>query len=91
MNDDHMDGFTAFPYLKVHVKPRKGSALFWFTLKHSGQKEYGTRFTQCPVTYRSKWLASKALFEQGQDSRKPCLPTKHFIEAKIEDFDDKFF
>lgn len=87
MNDDHMDGYIAFPYLKLRVMPRKGSALFWFTLKHSGGIEYGTRFTQCPVMYKSKWIASKNLLERGQE----CVTTKTFTETNIEDYDRELF
>lgn len=66
MNDDHMDGATAFPYLELRVSPEKGSALFWFTLTPTGQSEYGTRFTQCPVIHKSKWIATKNIFVQGR-------------------------
>ena len=91
MNDDHMGGYTAFPYLKVRIKPREGSALFWFTLKHSGQHDYGTRYTQCPVLYKSKWIAFKNIYERGQEFKRPCLPEKRFVPTKIDDYDAEFF
>ncbi|KAG5683353.1 hypothetical protein PVAND_012639 [Polypedilum vanderplanki] len=92
MNDDHMDGYTAFPYLKLRLKPNEGSALFWFTLKHSGEYEYGTRFTQCPVMYKSKWIAFKNLYERGQEFKRPCKLYKNEEEKiSIEDYDRKFF
>lgn len=85
-----MDGATAFPYLKLRLSPSKGSALFWFTLRRSGQAEYGTRFTQCPVTNKSKWMASKNIYVQNFP--KWLLrenPTEN--DMTLEDYDKRFF
>lgn len=89
MNDDHQDGATAFPYLKLKILPTKGSALFWFTLRRTGQREYGTRFTQCPVTNKSKWIAMKNIFEQ----KYPTWLSRSFTENEMtsKDYDERFF
>jgi len=91
MNDDHMDGYTALPYLKSRIIPREGSALFWFTLKKSGQSEYGTRFTQCPVLYKSKWIAYKYIYEHGQEFNRPCPSRMEFVPTNINEYDNEFF
>lgn len=92
MNDDHMDGYTAFPYLKVKIIPREGSALFWFTLKSSGQREYGTRYTQCPVLGGvGKWIAYRNILERGQEFKRPCKSTEKFIPTRVSDYDNKVF
>lgn len=84
-----MNGATAFPYLKLRLSPKKGSALFWFTLTPMGKTEYGTRFTQCPVTHKSKWIATKNIFIQD-------LPLRYIeditrSEMTLEDYDEKFY
>jgi hypothetical protein len=89
MNDDHMDGWTAFPYLKLRIRPTEGSALFWFTLKHSGANEYGTRFTQCPVMYKGKWIAYKHIYEGGQEVCE--LKEGDAFGSRIEDYDKSVF
>lgn len=90
MNDDHMDGATAFPYLSLQIFPPKGSAMLWFTLKvSSGQQEYGTRFTQCPVTYKSKWIASRDILIQNLPMWLDFI--KNEDNLTLHDYDKKFF
>lgn len=84
-----MGGATAFPYLKLSLSPPKGSALFWFTLKRKGQTEYGTRFTQCPVTNKSKWIATKNIYVQDLPTWLKANPTEN--DMTLEDYDKRFF
>lgn len=84
-----MDGAIAFPYLKLRLLPQKGSALFWFTLKQKGQTEYGTRFAQCPVTNKSKWIATKNIFIQNFPSWLSKSPPGN--DLTLEDYDKRFF
>lgn len=84
-----MDGSTAFPYLKLRLSPPKGSALFWFTLKREGQIEYGTRLTQCPVTNKSKWIATKNIFVQDFPTWLSENPSEN--DMTLEDYDKRFF
>jgi prolyl 4-hydroxylase len=92
MSDDHTEeGFLAFPYLKLRVlSARKGSALFWYTLKQSGRDEFGARFTSCPVTVGSKWIAFKTMYEKGQEFRQPCNKRDSF-GSSIRDYYNDFF
>ncbi len=90
MNDDHMDGAMAFPYLKLSLSPPAGSALLWFTLKRTGEREYGTRFTQCPTLNGSKWIASKNIYVQNFPSwLSDGNPTES--DMTLEDYDKRFF
>lgn len=66
MSDVEKGGATVFPYLKVHVPPVKGSAIFWHNLKPSGTSEHLTKHAGCPVLIGSKWVANKWIHEQGQ-------------------------
>lgn len=89
MNDEHMDGATAFPYLKLRLSPPKGSALFWLTLRRTGEREFGTRFTQCPVTNKSKWIALKNINVQELPAWLSESPAGN--EMTLEDYDKRFF
>jgi prolyl 4-hydroxylase len=57
LSDVEKGGATVFPYLKLRVKPKKGSAVFWYNLKHSGHNEPYTLHSGCPVLLGSKWVA----------------------------------
>lgn len=48
-------GGTAFPFLNILVKPRKGTLLFWYNLHASGDGDYRTKHAACPVLKGSKW------------------------------------
>lgn len=84
LSDVEKGGATAFPYLSIRVAPRKGSAVFWYNLKQSGDDDYITRHAACPVLLGSKWVANKWLYEFGQEFRRPCLP-EDFVETEEDD------
>ena len=52
-------GHTVFPQLGISVKPKQGSALFWFNM--GAQNNYDSRVYHlgCPVIYGNKWIANK--------------------------------
>lgn len=55
MTDVEQGGATAFPYIHIAVKPQKGSAVFWYNLNDSGEREFLTRHAGCPVIVGNKW------------------------------------
>ena len=55
MSEVEQGGATAFPYLQIAVKPQKGSAVFWYNLNDSGEREFLTRHAGCPVIVGNKW------------------------------------
>lgn len=57
LSDVEKGGATVFPYLKLRVEPKKGSAVFWYNLKHSGYADPRTLHSGCPVLLGSKWVA----------------------------------
>lgn len=92
LSDVQKGGGTAFPYLKLLIAPRKGSAILWFNLKTSGEGDVYTRHAGCPVLLGSKWVANKWIREHGNEFRRPCLPGE-FDETKpgFKPISDEFF
>lgn len=89
MSDVEKGGATVFPYLKVKVPARKGTAAFWYNLKVSGDDDYYTRHAACPVLLGSKWVANKWIYEFGQTFRRPCIP-EDFVESHEDEIYEKF-
>lgn len=55
LSDVEEGGGTGFTFLKLLVKPRKGSLLFWYNLHASGDEDYRSNHGACPVLKGSKW------------------------------------
>ncbi|TRY69748.1 hypothetical protein DNTS_035423, partial [Danionella cerebrum] len=49
MSDVEKGGATAFTTIGVAVKPKKGSAVFWYNLHKNGQVDMKTLHAGCPV------------------------------------------
>ncbi|KAM7359476.1 prolyl 4-hydroxylase subunit alpha-1-like [Cochliomyia hominivorax] len=73
LSDVEQGGGTAFPYLKLHLKPKKGSAAFWYNLHHSGDRNERTMHGACPIIVGSKWVQNRWIRENDQSDRRPCL------------------
>mmetsp|Transcript_32497 Transcript_32497/g.93552 ORF Transcript_32497/g.93552 Transcript_32497/m.93552 type:complete len:433 (-) Transcript_32497:44-1342(-) len=70
LNDVPSGGHTAFTSLGLHVKPRAGSALFWFNLvpgKTGGLGDVLTRHGGCPVLRGLKYISTKWIHERGNE------------------------
>ncbi|CAF0759590.1 unnamed protein product [Rotaria sordida] len=72
LSDVEKGGATVFIPTGGHVKPEKGSAVFWYNLYASGEGDYNTRHAACPVLIGNKWVGNKWIHERGQEFRRRC-------------------
>lgn len=72
-------GQTVFPNLGLSVKPRKGSALFWFNFQANGlYNEPKIEHLGCPVIMGNKWIANKWIKFNAQFQNYRCHWDKNF-------------
>ncbi|KAG1660319.1 Prolyl 4-hydroxylase subunit alpha-2 [Nymphon striatum] len=65
LNDVKAGGYTVFPVLKIGVQPKKGSALFWYNLKKSGDGDPQTVHAACPILSGTKWSNQESVYLAG--------------------------
>ncbi|XP_037944125.1 uncharacterized protein LOC119676931 [Teleopsis dalmanni] len=88
LSDVEEGGSTAFPFLNVLVKPKKGSLLFWYNLHSSGDPDYRTKHAACPVLKGTKWIANIWLRIRDQIWNRPCsLISDHNLSITYRDYD----
>ncbi|XP_066197902.1 prolyl 4-hydroxylase subunit alpha-2 isoform X1 [Saccopteryx leptura] len=76
MSDVEAGGATVFPDLGAAIRPKKGTAVFWYNLLRSGEGDYRTRHAACPVLVGCKWVSNKWFHERGQEFLRPCGSTE---------------
>lgn len=82
MSDVEKGGATAFPYINLAVHPKKGTAVFWYSLFSSGDVVRDSLHAACPVLIGEKWVCNKWIHEYYQEFVRPCeiqRPPKNLI------------
>ncbi|XP_056600680.1 prolyl 4-hydroxylase subunit alpha-2-like [Triplophysa dalaica] len=72
MSDVDKGGATVFPKIGVALKPKKGSAVFWYKFHKNGTIDPKTQHVGCPVLLGNKWVANKWIHEFGQEFTRHC-------------------
>lgn len=54
LNDVSQGGATVFIKANVAVRPKKGTAVFWYNLLPSGEGDFSTIHSACPVLTGAK-------------------------------------
>ena len=57
----------------LSLKPKKGSAAFWFNLKPSSLSDDATKHAGCPVLVGQKWVANKWFHDRDNEFRRQCF------------------
>ncbi|CAG0892376.1 unnamed protein product [Cyprideis torosa] len=83
LNDVPLGGRTVFPVINVTLKPKKGSAVFFWDLQRNGGDDSLTFHEACPVVIGEKWISTKWFHELGNDKVLPCS-----VEAEDTGLDD---
>ena len=63
LSDVERGGNTAFPMAGVAAKPVKGSAVYWYNLLSSGERDNRTWHGACPVVLGEKWGMINSFFD----------------------------
>ncbi len=72
LSDVQEGGYTAFPQLRLAVKPERGMAVFWFNLNSDGTPRPDTIHGACPVLIGTKKIANKWVYYGNQTFMAPC-------------------
>ncbi|XP_017101177.2 prolyl 4-hydroxylase subunit alpha-2 isoform X2 [Drosophila bipectinata] len=72
LSDVAQGGGTAFPHIRVQLKPKKYAAAFWYNLHASGVGDPRTQHGACPIISGSKWVQNRWIREFIQSDRRPC-------------------
>ena len=72
-------GHTVFPQAGISVKPKMGSAIYWFNIGARNNFDSRTYHLGCPVLYGNKWIANKWVKWQPSYQNYPChIHKKHY-------------
>ncbi|EDV31629.2 uncharacterized protein Dana_GF14452 [Drosophila ananassae] len=71
-SDVEMGGATIFPAANISIKPKKGSALFWYNLHNDWEPNPLSRHAVCPMVLGNRWILNKSMLSHRQIFLKLC-------------------
>lgn len=83
-----MGGATVFPEIAVHLRPVSRTAVFWYNLLPSEERDLRTQHAACPVLVGSKWVVNKWIRYKDQAFKRPCdldLEDSIFSDYEVDD------
>ena len=72
MSNVDAGGHTVFPNAGISVKPKSGSALYWFNTESHMTYDSRVFHLGCPVLHGNKWIANKWVKLLSQFQEYPC-------------------
>ena len=79
LSEVELGGHTIFPQPGISVKPKLGTALYWFNVGAQNNFDSRVRHMGCPIIYGNKWIANKWVKWIPNFKNFPCLTNERYF------------